>query len=538
MIMTPAATPFSNNADMTAAFHSRTADSSPVRRDPNLTIKVSHAMQRGTSYQDNFSAIRQNALSPIPSPPHTAPLKPRGSVDLAAFPQPDFFSMESLQTNIPPWTTNTANYSPESNSVSSAMSSFQSSPEMAQMSLFEDLIVASNTQSTGTSSMNASPVKKLKQARSQSVPDLDPLECIEDTGISSEAVDSFIKSEPENRWSCLFPDCGKSFGRKENVKSHVQTHLDDRQYRCKHCSKRFVRQHDLKRHANIHSGVKSYPCPCGKQFARHDALTRHRQRGMCIGAFEGTPKKVIKRGRPKKSRPETGEILEKSAKTRQATLDRRYPGKYTSSVSSSSVGSCPSPEPHSDDMDFIASSPSHAQRSSQQLSSDLTLESFSYTPPTSPSYSTGDCVSSRHSQHSYTPKAVSMSPSPNITAIPEEPQQLPESLSQSRKSSSSYFGTPPELELTSSSPPASKFFDFEASSVVNPSGGLPMLSNTGAEFFNKDFDLSSALSRELAREELSKEGNNGFFNDFVDMTGVEVNDAHEDSFFAEFMASS
>ncbi|KAM0794478.1 hypothetical protein BDR22DRAFT_794605, partial [Usnea florida] len=90
---------------------------------------------------------------------------------------------------------------------------------------------------------------------------------------------------------CLYPHCDKKFGRKENIKSHVQTHLGDRQFQCKDCLKCFVRQHDLKRHANIHSGVKSYPCPCGKGFARHDALTRHRQRGMCIGAFEGTPKK-------------------------------------------------------------------------------------------------------------------------------------------------------------------------------------------------------------------------------------------------------
>jgi len=555
--MTPATTPFSQNSRMKTASHRRTAESSPTRRDPNLTIKASHAMQRGTSCQDNFAAMRQHDMSPaIPSPPHTAPLKPRSSVDLAAFPQPNFFSMESLQTNIPPWDNgyNAANYSPESNAISSAMSSFQSSPEVAHMSLFEDLEGNPNTYSMASSSsaipvsqsavdlnVHSSLTKKDKQAKSQSMSEIDPLECIEDTGVASEVVDSFIRAEPDNKWICLFPDCGKSFGRKENVKSHVQTHLDDRQYRCKDCNKRFVRQHDLKRHANIHSGVRSYPCPCGKPFARHDALTRHRQRGMCIGAFEGTPKKVIKRGRPKKTRPETGEILEKSARTRQAALEKRYPGKYTSSVSGSSVASHPSPEPNFDDMDFTTSSPSHVQMSPEEMSGGLTLDCFSYTPPTSPSYSTGNCFSSQHSQHTHTPKAVSMSPSPNISAFSEEPQKLPGSQSQSRRSSSSYFGTPPELDLTSSSPAASRYFDFDGSSEANTSDTMPTLCsppNTG--FFTRDFDLSDALTRENS----SKEVNSSFFDDFLstEMTGLESDslshNSYEDPAWAEFLTSS
>jgi len=173
-------------------------------------------------------------------------------------------------------------------------------------------------------------------------------ECIEETGVTCDEIAAFISyPDADNKWTCLFTECGKKFGRKENIKSHVQTHLDDRQFRCKDCNKRFVRQHDLKRHANIHSGVRSYSCPCGKGFARHDALTRHRQRGMCIGAFEGTPKKVTKRGRPKKSRPEAEERLEKSAATRQRALEKlaeRSPSKYTSSVSGSSASSHPSPE--------------------------------------------------------------------------------------------------------------------------------------------------------------------------------------------------
>jgi hypothetical protein len=130
------------------------------------------------------------------------------------------------------------------------------------------------------------------------------------TGISMEDIASYISGPegPDGKWVCKFPECEKRFGRKENIKSHVQTHLGDRQYRCDVCKKCFVRQHDLKRHSKIHTGIKPYPCACGNTFARHDALTRHRQRGMCIGAFAGAVKKVAKRGRPrKKPLPEVSE---------------------------------------------------------------------------------------------------------------------------------------------------------------------------------------------------------------------------------------
>ncbi|KAI0165159.1 hypothetical protein GGR52DRAFT_557686 [Hypoxylon sp. FL1284] len=137
------------------------------------------------------------------------------------------------------------------------------------------------------------------------------------TGITMEDIHQYISGpDPrDNKWTCIFEGCNKKFGRKENIKSHVQTHLNDRQYMCPSCKKCFVRQHDLKRHAKIHTGIKPYPCECGNSFARHDALTRHKQRGMCIGAFDGVVRKVVKRGRPRKYRPEMDERKEKSART-------------------------------------------------------------------------------------------------------------------------------------------------------------------------------------------------------------------------------
>ena len=143
---------------------------------------------------------------------------------------------------------------------------------------------------------------------------------LEYTGISAEEVQRYISEQDPatSKWTCLYPECGKVFGRRENIRSHVQTHLGDRQYRCNGCGKCFVRQHDLKRHAKIHTGNKPYKCPCGAGFARQDALTRHRQRGMCVGGFPDAVRKQAKRGRPKKNRPDMEERVDKANKTRRA----------------------------------------------------------------------------------------------------------------------------------------------------------------------------------------------------------------------------
>ncbi|KAK4222365.1 metallothionein expression activator [Podospora fimiseda] len=168
-------------------------------------------------------------------------------------------------------------------------------------------------------------------ASAASIADINIEETKTDTGVTLDDITAYIQGpDPsDGKWVCLYEECGKRFGRKENIKSHVQTHLNDRQYQCPSCQKCFVRQHDLKRHAKIHTGIKPYPCECGNSFARHDALTRHRQRGMCIGAFDGIVRKVVKRGRPKKVRPDVEERRDKIERTRRKN-------KHTSSSSVSS----------------------------------------------------------------------------------------------------------------------------------------------------------------------------------------------------------
>ena len=142
------------------------------------------------------------------------------------------------------------------------------------------------------------------------------------TGVDAYEVQRFIGEldASDNKYPCLFESCGRRFGRKENVRAHVQTHLGDRQFKCNLCDKTFVRQHDLKRHIAIHSEDRPFVCPCGTGFARHDALTRHRQRGTCEGVLPGYERNEEdrpKRGRPKKERPNLEDRVDKASKQRK-----------------------------------------------------------------------------------------------------------------------------------------------------------------------------------------------------------------------------
>ncbi len=482
-------------------------------------------MQRGSSYQDNFATMRQHATSAdIPSPPHTAPLHPRWSCDIAPFPQPDNFNLSSLKMDIPAGSGgyNPANYSPMTNALPSAMSSFQSSPEVTHMPLFGEvgpsvdggLIAATMThlpssQTASRLSSPSSPTKQDPHSRTQSMSDVDLEECVIDTGVTVDEIASFIfgPMPDDGKWKCLFENCGLRFGRKENIKSHVQNHLGDRGFRCPNCDKDFVRPHDLKRHIKIHTDNKPHKCPCGREFHRQDALTRHRQRGVCVGAFDGPPKKPIKRGRPKKSRPNTEERLEKAARTRKSVMERTIPGStYASSISGSSEYSHDSPPEIFDHMSPpAASSPSLSHRVFQDASF-ISPALLANTPPASPIQSTRHSGSPQHPQRSRTPNAASQSPSHQITSIAEEQLNflIGHSHSGSRNSSAGYHSSLPELDISSSSPATSKYFDFDSKPEVN-SGGPSMAD----DMFTQDFVLMN---------EIGKDTDSAMFDPFLDDT--------------------
>lgn len=114
-------------------------------------------------------------------------------------------------------------------------------------------------------------------------------------------LDQYWEGPDENKiFTCTYKNCGKKFTRRYNVRSHIQTHLSDRPFGCSYCPKKFVRQHDLNRHVKGHLEARHCQCPCGKEFARLDAMRKHRARNICSGGIANSENNCITK--PQKSR--------------------------------------------------------------------------------------------------------------------------------------------------------------------------------------------------------------------------------------------
>ncbi|KAF9891109.1 Metallothionein expression activator [Aspergillus nanangensis] len=400
--ITPATTPFKKPVDL--AQYEGDIQSTPSKDQsfPVPNPSESAFMQRARSLQGVAGTTFSQQKFEVPSPPNTA------SFDVDSFDAFDYNQESSLE--IP----NSENMSHYPSSLAS--SSFHSSPELAAMPYPQGVnqapkipiypVTPSRTslKKSPSTTSNSSAAKPKLSPRVASIDNLNldnrVHASIKETGVTIDEIASYISGpEPEDgKWMCLHPGCGRRFGRKENIKSHVQTHLGDRQYKCDHCNKCFVRGHDLKRHAKIHTGDKPYECLCGNVFARHDALTRHRQRGMCIGGYKGIVRKTTKRGRPKKHRPEMDERQDKASRTRQRMTDRISYDSSSSDISHSSP-----PSEVLEHMSLHGSSPAEDMPVFGNPNYSLPPEVFTYTPPASPGGSVRNKPSPTHSQRSLTP---------------------------------------------------------------------------------------------------------------------------------------
>ena len=215
-----------------------------------------------------------------------------------------------------------------------------------------------------------------------------------DTGVSEEEISSWLSNPTKkgDAYVCKFDDCNAKVNRKENARSHVQNHLNDRKFRCNPCGKRFTRMHDTKRHFLTHTNERPAICPCGRSFARADALTRHRQRDMCEGVlpgFEKAEEDKPKRGRPKKDR--SGEMDKTKKRTHRPDMETRTQkaaftrsmehSKAASSSSALSEHSLPDTPPQDSDAmdtaDFLNTNGAESQF-------NTAARSWLDTPPTSP----------------------------------------------------------------------------------------------------------------------------------------------------------
>ncbi|KAI1385798.1 uncharacterized protein F4822DRAFT_414180 [Hypoxylon trugodes] len=348
--------------------------------------------------------------------------------------------------------------------------SFDYKPDLQSLHSEPDIVPSVGSPATDMSSRRGTPHHHHRRnesiasiASAASIATIDIEKTKTQTGITLEDIHQYISGpDPrDNKWTCTFEDCNKKFGRKENIKSHVQTHLNDRQYKCPTCNKCFVRQHDLKRHAKIHTGIKPYPCECGNSFARHDALTRHKQRGMCIGAFDGVVRKVVKRGRPRKHRPDMDERKDKSSRTRKKN-------QSISSISSQSG--------YSDSSE--ANSPENIDQDFGMLDDIMDVSMGGTTM--NPSSLQGLCSSSAP-MPSLTSETPMSKDSPSATSVHSYVSQLSQlshmSLHQDlaqdaassqpgspAKSVASQFNELPELSRSSSPPSGNRYFDAEPNS--------------------------------------------------------------------------
>ncbi|KAF3404251.1 Metallothionein expression activator [Talaromyces pinophilus] len=513
--ITPDTTPFRRGTEF--APFMQNVHTSPIK---NIVYQTQPAyMQRAKSLQGVPGSNYAEPKIDVPSPPNTAPVD-YDCYDLLTSQESDFESTE-FQVVSKSMSIKSEDQEAYNTQILSTNNSFQSSPEIAYMPLpaqspvkAPKVPISAATPSKSSSIKSNSPPPDLSPSKtklSPKVASIDSLNLdarvqasITETGITIDEIAAYISGpDPvDGKWVCIHPGCDRRFGRKENIKSHIQTHLGDRQYKCDHCDKCFVRGHDLKRHAKIHTGDKPYECLCGNVFARHDALTRHRQRGMCIGGYKGVVRKTTKRGRPKKNRPDMEVRQDKAARTREKVSN------ISASMSvSSSDSSCSSPPSDGfESMSIQASSPLEDMTMFESTNYCLPSEVFSFTPPASPGFSTGHHSSPGQSSCSYSPLSDvgSMSRTSSRQPLEDISEEIPD--------------LPPISESAGCFDPEPESSDLPSSSIVpalthsTAGSDIDIFINNNSSF--SDFGHESSITNDM--DLFSGKNESDFFLDFND----------------------